>query len=100
MSGNTSTLCRLRVDLIRAGHVSSNAIRIHLGILQAINVVRSSGLSAFLIAAISAGHCGAHFYPVKSNDELNSGQCKAITRRRYSSSGASLTRHSSRRPSE
>ena len=49
------TLCRLRVDLIRAGHVSSNAMRIHFGILQAINVVRSSGLSTFLIAAMHSG---------------------------------------------
>lgn len=33
----------------------SNAMRIHFGILQAINVVRSSGLSTFLIAAMHSG---------------------------------------------
>ena len=52
---NTSTLCRLQVNLIRSGYVSSNALRIHFGILQAINLVRSSGLSAFLIAEMHSG---------------------------------------------
>ena len=37
------------------GDAEQHAILIHFGILQAINVARSSGLSAFLIAAIHSG---------------------------------------------
>ncbi|MDT4867214.1 hypothetical protein FQZ97_1021120 [compost metagenome] len=41
-----------------------------------------------------------HRYCVESSEEQSNGWWKAITRCRYSTSSASFTRHSSRRPSE